>query len=79
LELLQKLHDIERVRLKSEETPDYLLSEIHKEFENKSKYAKEIIHGLLKALLGKLLQLTDYNRDKNITAIHVRQIPDISN
>ncbi len=66
LELLQKFHDIERLRLKSDEYPEYLLSEIQKEFESNSKYSKEIIHGLLKALLGKLLQLTDDKSNKNI-------------
>jgi len=66
LELLQKFSDIKRVRLKSEEYPDFLLNTIHKEFTGNSKYAKEIIHGLLKALLGKLLQLTDDKGDNNI-------------
>lgn len=65
-ELLRKLHDITRLRLKPGEYPDYLLSEIQKEFESNSRYSKEIIHGLLKALLGKLLQLTDDVRGNNI-------------
>jgi len=66
LELLQKFHDIQRLRLKSEEFPDFFLNAIHKEFVSNSKYAREIIHGLLKALLGKLLQLTDGKSNNNI-------------
>jgi AraC-like DNA-binding protein len=65
LDLLQKFSDIKRLKLKSEEFPEFILDTIHKEFTGNSKYAREIIHGLLKALLGKLLQLTDAKCDSN--------------
>lgn len=64
LELYRKLIDTTRIKLQPNRYPDNLLNEIHNEYKINTKYSKEIIHGLLKALLGKLLQATEDNPNK---------------
>jgi len=48
-----------RRKLKTEEYPENILTEILNEFKLDSKYSKEIIHGLLMALFGRLLQTVE--------------------
>jgi AraC-like DNA-binding protein/quercetin dioxygenase-like cupin family protein len=66
LELLQKLLDIKRLQFKPGDYPEVILNEILKEFSDNSEYTKDIVHGLFKALLGKLLQFTENTRSYNI-------------
>ncbi|MBP1677336.1 MAG: hypothetical protein H6Q20_1895 [Bacteroidetes bacterium] len=61
LDLIRKLNDTTRLRIPDEQYPALLLEEIYKEFRLNRQYSKEIIHGLLKALFGKLLQISDDN------------------
>lgn len=58
-EMLRKFSDIVRLDLKSGGFPEFLLNEIYEEFTFGAEYSREIIHGLLKALLGKLLQASE--------------------
>lgn len=57
IDLIIKLKDTTRLTFQADKYPSYLLEEIFKEFQINSQYSKEIIHGLLKALFGKLLQI----------------------
>lgn len=66
IDLIRKLTDTTRLKIQSEKYPIHLLEEIYNEFKNHSRYSKEIIHGLLKALFGKLLQIKD-NKPNNQT------------
>ena len=61
IDLIRKLTDITRLKIQSDKYPIHLLEEIYNEFQNNTQYSKEIIHGLLKALFGKLLQIKDEN------------------
>ena len=65
LDLFKKLIGTKRLKLRTDEYPDYLLKEIHNQFKFDLKYSKEIIHGLLKALLGRLLQTSECNQHKS--------------
>lgn len=61
IELYTKLFNIERLKLPSGKSPETFLNEILTEFKETTRYSKEIIHGLLKALFGRLLQYTIKN------------------
>ncbi|PLB86094.1 DNA-binding protein [Dysgonamonadaceae bacterium] len=57
LDMIRNLSEIKRIRFTAENYPDALLNEIFEEFQVNSSYSREIIHGLLTALFGKLLQI----------------------
>jgi AraC-like DNA-binding protein len=61
IDLIRKLTDTTRLKIQSDKYPIHLLEEIYNEFQNNTQYSKEIIHGLLKALFGKLLQVKEEN------------------
>src|SRR5690606_19699632 len=48
-----------RIALKPENYPDGILEELYAEYQTKSRFSKPILHGLLKALLGKILILAE--------------------
>jgi AraC-like DNA-binding protein len=48
-----------RIGLKPENYPASILEELFTEYESDSRFSKPILHGLLKALLGKILQLAE--------------------
>ncbi len=56
IDLLRKLTDISRIEIQSDKFPTHILEAIFTEYQLDRQYSKEIIHGLLKALFGKLLQ-----------------------
>ncbi|MGE4347085.1 MAG: helix-turn-helix domain-containing protein [Flavobacteriaceae bacterium] len=57
IDLTRKLADTTRLTFQADKYPTHLLEEIFNEFQINTQYSKEIIHGLLKALFGKLLQI----------------------
>ena len=57
IDLLRKLTDITRLEIQSDKYPSHILEDIFNEYQLNTQYSKEIIHGLLKALFGKLLQI----------------------
>lgn len=57
VELFKKLSAKTRTRLDAWEPYSYLLLGIEEEYKNSTVYSKEIIHGLIKVLIGKILQL----------------------
>lgn len=59
IDLIRKLTDTTRLNIKPDKYPSHLLEEIHNEFQLNTQYSKEIIHGLLNALFGKLLQIKE--------------------
>jgi len=59
LELYNQLTKTTRIELKFGQFPGVLLNEILNEFNRNASYSQPIIHGLLKALLGKLLQISE--------------------
>lgn len=63
IDLIRKLTDTTRLKIQPEKFPIHLLEEIFNEFQLNTRYSKEIIHGLLKALLGRLLQIKNENSD----------------
>lgn len=63
VDLMRKLNDTTRLKIPAEKYPTYLLEEIYKESLLDTHYSKVIIHGLLKALFGKLLQMKDVSPD----------------
>lgn len=71
IDLLRKLSDITRLEIPSDKYPTHILEDIFSEFQLNTQYSKEIIHGLLKALFGKLLQIraekpTNYNQPQPV-------------
>jgi AraC-like DNA-binding protein len=56
VDLIRKLTDTTRLKIQPHKFPIHLIEEIFNEFQVNTHYSKEIIHGLLKALFGKLLQ-----------------------
>lgn len=64
LELLRIVFEVSRVGLMVESYPSVLLEEILKEYQRNIDYSKDVIHGLLRALLGRLLQVTVFSRNK---------------
>jgi len=61
IDLIRKLTDTTRLKIQPDKFPTHLLEEIFNEFQLNTQYSKEIIHGLLKALFGKLLQIKEDN------------------
>ena len=57
IDIVRKLIDTTRLKIQPDKFPIHLLEEIFNEFQLNTQYSKEIIHGLLKALFGKLLQI----------------------
>lgn len=57
IELVRKLTDITRLEIQQDKYPASILEDILNEYQLNKQYSKEIIHGLLKALFGKLLQI----------------------
>ncbi len=57
IELVRKLTDITRLEIQQAKYPTHILEDILNEYQLNTQYSKEIIHGLLKALFGKLLQI----------------------
>jgi AraC family transcriptional regulator, transcriptional activator of pobA len=49
--------------------PEFLLQEIYAEFQLDSPYSRPIIHGLLKALFGKLLRLAENDIQKPVVSL----------
>lgn len=56
-DFLGRFDQITRIGFQNENYPEYILEEILKEYQLNNQYSKEVIHGLLNALLGKLLRL----------------------
>ncbi|HBA99455.1 MAG TPA: DNA-binding protein [Porphyromonadaceae bacterium] len=61
IDLVRKLTDATRLKIQPDKFPIHFLEEIFNEFQLNTQYSKEIIHGLLKALFGKLLQIKEDN------------------
>jgi AraC-like DNA-binding protein len=61
IDLIRKLTNTTRLKIQSDKYPIHLLEEIFNEFQRNAQYSKVIIHGLLKALFGKLLQIKEDN------------------
>ena len=59
LEMNRKLLANTRIGLNSTNFPVGILEEFFTEFKTESRFSKPILHGLLKALLGKMLQLAE--------------------
>ena len=59
IELIRKLKDTTRIKLQTDKFIAHLLEDIYNEFQLNTQYSKEIIHGLLNAFLGKLLQIKE--------------------
>lgn len=53
-----------RIGLKSENYPAGILEELYTEYQLNSRFSKPILHGLLKALFGKMLQLAELEMQK---------------
>ncbi|MDP3452333.1 MAG: helix-turn-helix domain-containing protein [Bacteroidales bacterium] len=65
--LLRKMSDITRLKFEPDKFPVSLLEYIFSEYQLNTQYSKDIIHGLLKALLGKALQINAQNPTINNT------------
>jgi AraC-like DNA-binding protein len=65
--LLRKMSDITRLKFEPEKFPISLLEYIFSEYQLNTQYSKDIIHGLLIALLGKVLQINAQNPTINNT------------
>lgn len=63
--LFQRFSGVVRINLSSGDFFDYLLNEIYNESNLNTKYSKEVIRGLLRALLGKLLQTIEDEPNKS--------------
>jgi AraC-like DNA-binding protein len=59
LELYHQLTKTTRIKFTTEQYPEVLLNEVLNEYARNASYSQPIIHGLLKALLGKLLQVSE--------------------
>jgi AraC-like DNA-binding protein len=58
IDLHRKLAEISRLKIQPNKYPVHILEDIYAEYQLNTQYSKEIIHGLLKALFGKLLQIS---------------------
>lgn len=56
IELYRRLLDTTRIKLDLERYPAAILTELYSEFQNQSDFSTAVLHGLLKALLGRLLR-----------------------
>lgn len=63
-QLLRRISGVVRIHFSSGGYPDYLLNEMFNEYLLNTLYSKDIIHGLLRALLGKLLRIRENNPDQ---------------
>lgn len=61
IELIRKLTDTTRLKIQPDKFPAHLFEDIFYEFQLNTQYSKEIIHGLLNAIFGKLLQIKEEN------------------
>ena len=59
--LNRQLSENPRIKISNGDFPDYILTEIELAYQLNSAYSEHIIHGLLRALFGKLLHVSDYN------------------
>lgn len=66
IDLYRQLSENARIKIQKELYPEHILKEILNEYSLNSKYSEQIIHGLLKALFGKLLHLSEINPYKSI-------------
>lgn len=57
IEIIRKVTDLPKLQIQADKFPVHILEDIFDEFHLNTNYSKDIIHGLLKALFGKLLQL----------------------
>lgn len=64
LEMNRALLANTRIGLKPENFPAGILEELFTEFKTESRFSKPILHGLQKALLGKMLQLAESETQK---------------
>ena len=65
INLYQQFWEAPRIAVPNKVWTGQIINEIYNEFKLNKKYSKEIIHGLLKALLGKLLQVAGDNPNKS--------------
>lgn len=63
IELIRRLSDKTRIKLEGSEVIFSLLNELEQEYKKNSFYTREIIHGLLKVLVGRLLQSSETKPD----------------
>ncbi len=68
-ELYRLLSLNKRIGFSNHSYPENLLQEIYAEFQASGTYSRQIIHGLLKALFGKLLQLVDNEIQKPVVSL----------
>lgn len=59
IDLYKQLSAIIRIKIPNEKYPEPVLNEILTEYSLNTKYSKRIIHGLLGALFGKLMQMAE--------------------
>ncbi|MEX0981976.1 MAG: helix-turn-helix transcriptional regulator [Bacteroidales bacterium] len=69
VELYRLLSLNTRIGLPDQSFPETLLHEIHTEFQLESPFSRPIVHGLLKALFGKLLRLTENDIQMPVASI----------
>lgn len=60
LELLNQLSSMVRIPFETHQVPDAIFEELLTEYQNPGSYSEEIIHGYLRALLGRILQLSSH-------------------
>lgn len=72
--LFAQLLPVTRFALTHEQFPETILTELLHEYQLQSDYSKTILHGLLKALLGKLLHLSQshFNVVANAPSVYER-------
>jgi AraC-like DNA-binding protein len=64
IEMNRLLVENTRIGLKPENYPAAILEELFTEYKSDNRFSKPILHGLMKALLGKLLQLAELEMRK---------------
>lgn len=57
IDLLRKISERPRIKLENDSSCFVLLNELEQEYQKNAMYSKEIIHGLVKVLMGKVLQM----------------------
>lgn len=58
-----------RIALKPENYPAGIIEELYTEYQTNSRFSKPILHGLLKALLGKILILAELEMQKTVIPV----------
>lgn len=66
IDLYLQLSENTRIKIQKEIYPEHILTEILNEYSLNTNYSEQIIHGLLKALFGKLLHISENNPYKFI-------------